>query len=217
MDTIKIQYLDYRYMLVENYKILGLNEQELVVLLLVDNVEREKPTLITSEQLALKMSLEEKEIDKILLSLLERKFLSYETVNDIMVISIKNTKERILDLIKRDLLLSPASNLMPSDDEEAKSIYKSFEEKMGRTLTSIEFDAIHMWLQEGVKKEDILDALNECSLKSKYVTIKAVDKIIIKNLTSKDRKKEGYSIVDEHHKKDIEEMIEIASYDWINK
>ncbi len=216
MDTLKIQYLDYRYLLVENYKNLGLNEQELVVLLLIDNVEKEKPTLVTSDQLALKMAIDEKEIDKILVSLLERKFLSYITLNDIMVLSIQNTKERIIELIKRDLLLSPSSDLLKNKEEELTKIYKCFEEKMKRTLTSIEFDAIHSWLQDGVKEELILEALNECALNNKYVTIKAVDKLIIKKLTSNDRKKEGYSIVDEHNKKDIDEMIEIASYDWMH-
>ena len=63
MDVIKIEQLDYKYILIEIYKQFGLNEQELVILLLIDNAEKEAPSLITADQLVLKMSLEEKQID----------------------------------------------------------------------------------------------------------------------------------------------------------
>lgn len=217
MDTIKIQQLDFRYILIENYKALGLSENELIVLLLIDNVEKEKPALITAEQLALKMNITEKEIDELLVGLLKKNFLSYDTIDNLMVITSKNTKNKIVEFVQKSFLLAPHNELLKNNDEEVASIYKEFETKMKRTLTSIEFEAIQSWLSEGVKKETILEALEECALKSKYVTIKAVDKIIIKNLTSKDRKKEGYSVIDEHNKKEIDEMIEIASYDWIHK
>ncbi len=215
MKPIKIQQLDYRYLLVDNYKLLGLNEKELVILLLIDSVECENPTLITAEQLTLKMCIEESEIDTLLTSLLERKFLSYENYNSIMYTSIKNTKEKILELFKRDMLISSDSNFIKFEDEGSE-VYKAFEEKLKRSLTPIEFDTIRSWFVDGIKKETIIDALNECALKYKHITLKAVDKIIMKNMTSSDRKKEGYSVVDEKHKKDIDEAIEIASYDWIH-
>ncbi len=215
MKPIKIQQLDYRYLLVDNYKLLGLNEKELVILLLIDSVECENPTLITAEQLTLKMCIEESEIDTLLTSLLERKFLSYENYNSIMYTSIKNTKEKILELFKRDMLISSDSNFIKFEDEGSE-VYKAFEEKLKRSLTPIEFDTIRSWFVDGIKKEAIIDALNECALKYKHITLKAVDKIIMKNMTSSDRKKEGYSVVDEKHKKDIDEAIEIASYDWIH-
>ena len=216
MKTIKIQQLDFHYLLVENYKVLGLNEKELAIILLIDNVEKEHPTLITSDQLVLKMSIDEKEIDSLLTSLFERKFLSYETINGIMVTSIIKTKERIVELFKRDIVTSPMDDLLKIDNEEGKTIFNAFENKLNRSLTPFELDTIKSWISEGIKKETILDTLNECALKSKSVSLKAIDKMIIKNITSKDRKKEGYSVVDEQHKKDIDEAIKIASYDWIN-
>lgn len=215
MKPIKIQQLDYRYLLVDNYKLLGLNEKELAILLLIDSVESENPTLITAEQLTLKMCIDESEIDALLTSLLERKFLSYENFNSIMYTSIKNTKEKILELFKRDILISSESSLINFEDEGSE-VYKAFEEKLKRSLTPIEFDTIRSWFVDGIKKETIIEALNECSLKYKHITLKSVDKIIMKNMTSNDRKKEGYSIIDEKHKKDIDEAIEIASYDWIH-
>lgn len=216
MKTIKIQQLDFHYLLVENYKVLGLNEKELAIILLIDNVEKEHPTLITSDQLVLKMSIDEKEIDVLLTSLFERKYLSYETIDGIMITSIIKTKERIVELFKRDVVTSPIDDLLEIDNEEGKTIFNAFENKLNRALTPFELDTIKSWISEGIKKETIIDTLNECALKSKSVSLKTIDKMIIKNMTSKDRKKEGYSVVDEQHKKDIDEAIKIASYDWIN-
>lgn len=217
MNKLKIEQLDFHYILIENYKNLGLNEIELATILLIDNVEKESPTLITAEQLSLKMTLEEKEIDNILVSLFNKGFLSYETVNNIMVTSIIKTKQKIVELIQRDLVLNPNDSLLIDNEDDMSEIYKLIEEKIKRPLTSIEIETIHSWLKDGIKKDIIIDAINECALKAKYITIKAIDKMIVKNLTSKDRKKEGYSVIDEHNKKDIEEMIEIASYDWTKK
>lgn len=216
MDGIK-DYLDYNAILIDNYKKLGLNEEELALLLLVDLFEKQNPSLITGETLSLKTTLDEQKVDEILTSLIERNFLSYETVNNIMVTSLKPLKEKILDLFKRDFLLSPASDILTLNDEGNNEVFKVFEQKMNRSLTSLELDAIRSWLSEGIKKEVIIDALNEHLQKAKRVSFKALDKIILKNLTSNDRKKEGYSVIDEAHKQNIDDAIKIASYNWIKK
>ena len=55
MVNMKIQSLDYRFVLVDAYKALGLNEMDLAVLLVCDNILKEQPMLITADVLALKM------------------------------------------------------------------------------------------------------------------------------------------------------------------
>ena len=68
MNKFKINQIDYRYLLVDTYKSLGLNENDLAVLLVVDNILKETPTLVTSEILALKMNLDVNEIHYIIVS-----------------------------------------------------------------------------------------------------------------------------------------------------
>lgn len=215
MEAIKIQQLDYKYILIENYKAFNLSENELVVLLLIDNVEKESPSLITAEQLVLKMNLEEKEIDNILVSLLDRKFISYETYNGILITSLNPLKERIVEYIKNSFLNTPTEELLEISESDGRTIFEEFESKLNRSLTPLEIDSIRMWFSEGVSKDVIISALNECAIKTKRITIKAVDKMIIKMMQSNDIRKEGYSAVNEKNKKDIEETIAIASYNWV--
>lgn len=215
MEAIKIQQLDYKYILIENYKAFNLSENELVVLLLIDNVEKESPSLITAEQLVLKMNLEEKEIDNILVSLLDRKFISYETYNGILITSLNPLKERIVEYIKNSFLNTPTEELLEISESDGRTIFEEFESKLNRSLTPLEIDSIRMWFSEGVSKDVIISALNECAAKTKRITIKAVDKMIIKMMQSNDIRKEGYSAVNEKNKKDIEETIAIASYNWV--
>ena len=215
MEAIKIQQLDYKYILIENYKAFNLSENELVVLLLIDNVEKESPSLITAEQLVLKMNLEEKEIDNILVSLLDRKIISYETYNGILITSLNPLKERIVEYIKNSFLNTPTEELLEISESDGRTIFEEFESKLNRSLTPLEIDSIRMWFSEGVSKDVIISALNECAAKTKRITIKAVDKMIIKMMQSNDIRKEGYSAVNEKNKKDIEETIAIASYNWV--
>ena len=165
MEAIKIQQLDYKYILIENYKAFNLSENELVVLLLIDNVEKESPSLITAEQLVLKMNLEEKEIDNILVSLLDRKFISYETYNGILITSLNPLKERIVEYIKNSFLNTPTEELLEISESDGRTIFEEFESKLNRSLTPLEIDSIRMWFSEGVSKDVIISALNECAAK----------------------------------------------------
>lgn len=216
MDVIKIEQLDYKYILIENYKHFELSELELVALLLIDNVDKVSPSLITAEQLVLKMNVEEKVIDEVLVSLFNRNFLSYETVNGILVTSLKPTKNRIVEFVKNSLLTVNTEELLDDIDSDGKTVFEAFEAKLNRSLTPLELDSIRGWFQEGVSKDVIISALNECAAKTKRVTIRAVDKMILKMISSSDIKKEGFSLVSEKNKKDIDEALEIASYNWVN-
>ena len=48
MDKI-LKQINYRYILVDSYKNLGLNENDLAVLLVTDNILKEEPMLVTNE------------------------------------------------------------------------------------------------------------------------------------------------------------------------
>ncbi len=217
MKNIKIQQLDFRYLLVENYKEFDLNEQELAVLLLIFNSEMDEPSLITADQLILKMTLSEKEIDQILVNLISKKFLAYEKVGNIMVTSLKPMKEKILKWFRKEMFSSSEENQLVMEEDEDAIVYKSFETKLNRTLSSFELDAIHSWFTEGIKKEDILETLNEYYQKNGRVTIKEIDKMLLKKLTEKDREKEGYSAINEKNRTPIENTIKIVSSNWDKK
>ena len=66
MDLIRFSDIDYRNILIQNYKELGLSEKELVVLLLIDSSSKDKKSLFSGELLSLKMNYNDKEIDEII-------------------------------------------------------------------------------------------------------------------------------------------------------
>ena len=66
--------LDFRYLLLENYKKLKISENELATIFVIDHLIAQGNPFVTADLLSLKMSLDVKEIDKILASLLKKKF-----------------------------------------------------------------------------------------------------------------------------------------------
>ena len=219
MNKFQINQIDYRYMLVDTYKSLGLNEYDLAVLLVVDNILKEAPTLVTSELLALKMSIGVKEIDSILVSLMNRGFLEYSNLpnSNSLVTSLSPTYKKIGDNFVRDLITYTSMEDNEDKKKSISNIYGTFEKELGRSLSPVELEKIREWISQGIKEEVIIDSLHECMTKNKRVTIRSVDKIIIKRLSSKDLKEEGYSAVNEKWRKELEDTIDIANTKWTDE
>ena len=219
MITIKLTQLDYRYILIDQYRELGLTENEVIVLLLVDTIYKNKPSLITGELLSSKMTLKSEEIDKILVSLMDKHFLSYEDVNGIMVTSMENTYKKIIDLFKKNVT---SINDLENDKSQSDSysrVLKRITEEMKRNLSSLELDLINTWFngENMITEQQINFAIDECLMKNNKITVKQIDRIIIKNLSHKDVIDEGFTSVDDKTKRDIKKAIDIASYDWQNR
>ena len=56
--------IDFRYLLIENYKKLKINENELATIFVIDHLIGQGNPFVTSDLLSLKMSLDVKDIDK---------------------------------------------------------------------------------------------------------------------------------------------------------
>ncbi|MBO4682326.1 MAG: hypothetical protein J5618_00505, partial [Bacilli bacterium] len=87
--------IDFRYLLIENYKKLKLTENELVTIFVIDHLISQGNTLITADLLALKMSLSSSDIDKILASLFKKKIIDYVTVKNNTVTTLDPLKEKL--------------------------------------------------------------------------------------------------------------------------
>ena len=216
MENFKIHQIDYRYILVDTYKSLGLNEKELALLLVVDNILKEEPTLITAEILALKMNLDVREIDNMLVSLMNRGFLEYsefgETHN--LVTSINPTYRRLAENFSREVITSATLSENKQKQVEVSNIFQKMEKELGRSLSPTELDRVRDWIDRGYSEQTIIDSIHECQSKSKRVSINAIDRIILKRMTSNDVKKEGYSAINEKYYQDIDSAIDIADTKW---
>ncbi len=210
---VSINELDYRYILIDRYKSLGLSEIDVMILLSIDNILKSKPMLVTADTLALKMTIDEKEIDRLIVSLMDRKFIEYEHKDQLLVTSLAPTYRK-LETLYADSITGRRKLEQTLSEDDKQNIFEAFEKVMGTSLTRLDIDKIMEWIEDGIEDSMILESLNECATKNKKVTVRLVDKILLKRLTHKDREKEGYSTISERNKKEIEEAIEIASYRW---
>ena len=81
--------LDFRYLLIENYKKLKMSEKELATILVMDHLINTGNKFVTVDLLSLKMSLDAKEIDEIFAKMLTKGYIVIKTVG-------KKTIHRIL-------------------------------------------------------------------------------------------------------------------------
>lgn len=214
MNELNIEHIDYRLILVDNYKALGLSEYDLCALLSIDNVLKQEKTLITADLLALKMNLSIKDIDAILVSLTSRGFLDYESENSKLITSLKPTFAKLIALFQNELLRIVQGNKNKEIKEELSNIYLLMQNELGRNLSPLEIEKVREWINSDIKEEVIISCIHECQHKSKRVTINQIDRTIGKYLSSRDIEQEGYSTINEKWKKDIENTIRIVKGNW---
>lgn len=214
MNELYLEQIDYRYILVDNYKSLGLNENELAIILSIDNILKKDDILITAEILSLKMNLSNDIIDSLLVNLMQRGFIEYKTINNSLVTSLKPTYDKILTMFKNDLFKMVKNNLNNNINQEVDNLYLTIQKEIGRSLSPIELEKVRDWISQGIGQDVVVDCIHQCQQRLKRVTINQIDKAICKYLSSRDIEKEGYSSINEKWKKDVEETLKIANVKW---
>lgn len=206
--------LDVKYLLLEYYKRLGLNENDLAVILMINHLLLQKNTFITADLLSVKMNLSVPEIDKILVKLVNKSIIEYDTSAK----DVKTTLNPLKSKLYHEFQISLAQESLLNEETNngvLKNIYQVFEKEFGRTLSPIEFSMINEWVNYGYSDQLIFDALKE-ALSHNKKSLRAIDKILLQWQTRDDREKEGYSAISDKWNKDIEKSIEIARTKWID-
>lgn len=203
------------YVLLENYKKLGITETELAVIFMIQHLLKQGNTLITQELLALKMTLSIQDIDQVLSHLLSKRLIEFESDNGEMKTTLKPLELRLYREFEVALLKRREESLEKGFDTQVQNIYGVFEKEFGRTLSPAEFQKIREWISLGYEEDVIIDALHE-ALDANKKSIRSIDKILLKKTARKDIQKEGYSAISEGWNKDIEKTIQIASEKWVN-
>lgn len=214
MSSVQMEALDFRYLLLEYYKKLRLSENEVMVILMIDHLLEQKNTLITPDLLSLKMNISSKELDKILVSLLERDLIVYDMGKKVKV-SLKPLHKKLYETFQ--VALSKEQESLVSEKKAAylKNIYEVFEKQLNRTLSPLEFSMIGEWVNDGFDDETIIRALNEALAKGKK-TIRSVDRILVQYKAKEDMEKTGMSNVKEVWDDDMESLLEVAKAKWID-
>jgi len=207
--------VDFRYLLIENYKRFGLTEKQLAVILTIDHLLGQANVLVTADLLALKMTLPVEEIDGILVTLVNKNMLEYDNSGNTMKTTLNPLKQQLFRDCQIAVIKRSEENARKDFADQVSHVYAAFEKEWARTLSPLEFERIRGWISYGYTDQMILDALRE-ALAANKKSIRSVDKILLKRTTRSDREKEGYSAVSEQWEKDIEKTIEIAQTKWLD-
>ncbi|MBR2668603.1 MAG: DnaD domain protein [Solobacterium sp.] len=146
MKWYEQNYVNHRDWILDNVEELGLNSQELILVLLID-FYNEHHMEISMEILSKKCHLEMDELDRIISVLCARKYLD-----------IKASSKRIRFVLDGLFEANTARDRSVMD----VSLFELFEQEFGRTLSQKEMQKISDWNREYDRKQ-IIDALREAS------------------------------------------------------
>ena len=205
--------IDFRFLLLENYKKLKISENELAIIFMIDHLVSQGNPFITADLLSLKMSLDIKEIDNLIADLLTRGFMEYASVNGKTVTSLNPLKEKLFSNFA--MSVSKEAENKKNREEVLSNIYQSFEASLNRSLQPMEISTIREWVALGYSDETIINALKEAISQGKK-TLKSVDKILLSWAKRDDIETEGKTPIDDEWSKNLEETIRIAKTPWLD-
>lgn len=208
--------IDFRYLLIENYRKLKLNENEVATIFVIDHLISQGNPFITADLLSLKMTLDVKEIDKILAKLITKGMFEYKTVGKNTVATLEPLKQKLYREFQLFLSKEEEEKSSKRIKEELENVYTNYEKLLGRTLSPVEVSKIHEWISYGYSDKTIIDALKEALSKNKK-SLRSVDKILLSWSQRDDLQSEGHTPLSEEWDKNLEETIRIAKIPWINK
>lgn len=214
MSVTQMEALDFRYLLLEYYHKLRLNENELATLLMIDHLIGQKNSLVTPDLLSLKMSLSSKELDKIFVNLIEKGYLVFDTGKKIKV-SLKPLKKKLYEVFEETLTKEHETKISEEKSRVLQNIYQVFEKELARPLSPLEFSLIGEWVDRGYTDEKIIEAFR-VSLSRGKKSLKNVDKILLQWQAKDDIAKSGSTAIKDDWDKDIEKTMEIIKTKWLD-
>lgn len=208
--------LDFRYLLIENYKKLKLTEEDVMVILVIDHLIGDGNPFINSDLLSLKMSLSNEKIDNILCKLLEKGYIEYKTSKKKTITTLNPLKKQLYREFQISMSLENEQNSTPSVESKLQNIYKTFEESLSRPISPAEYSKIREWISLGYSDDMIINALKE-SLSKGRKSFSSIDRILLTSKARDDIENEGHTTIDETWEHNLEETIRIAKTPWVKK
>ncbi len=208
--------IDFRYLLIENYRKLKLNENELATIFVIDHLISQGNPFITADLLSLKMTLDIREIDKILAKLITKGMFEYKSVGKNTIATLEPLKQKLYREFQLFLSKEEEEQSSKRIKEELENVYTNYEKLLGRSLSPVEVSKIHEWISYGYSDKTIIDALKEALSKNKK-SLRSVDKILLSWSQRDDLQAEGHTPLSEEWDKNLEETIRIAKIPWIKK
>lgn len=205
--------VDFKYLLLDNYKKLKIDESELAVILMIDHLLLQSNAFIDADLLSLKMTINVRKIDEILANLLQKGLISYVVKNKKTTTSLEPLRKKLYKEFQMSVMDDELVS-QPNIEKKMSNIYSQFEKLLNRTLSPVELSKIREWISFGYSDEKIIEALKEALSKNKK-SLRSVDKILLTWQKRDDIENEGSSPINSDWDKNLEETIRIAKTPWI--
>ncbi len=173
--------VNFSYLLLDFYKEMNINENELAIILMINHLLEQGNDFVTPEVLTLKMSLSSKDIDKCLTSLYKKKYIEFETSGDEPKTTLEPIKKILYKKFEKSLFTEEEYRESEELSKLREKTFDLFEEYFKRELTPIELSHIDDWLKNGVDQDIIVNSLKDAANMNK-LTISYIDSLILKRL-----------------------------------
>ena len=207
--------IDFRFLLLENYKKLKISENELAIIFMIDHLVEQGNPFITADLLSLKMVLDIKEIDSLIADLLTRGFMEYTSINGKTVTSLNPLKEKLFREYKVSISKENEADSNNVVKAQLNNIFEAFQTELGRQLSPLEISRIREWVALGYTDDVIINALKEALAQGKK-SLRSVDKILLSWAKREELESEGKTAIDDEWTKNLEETIRIAKTPWLD-
>lgn len=173
-EDILLNQINIPVSLIKNYKNIGLNEDELAIILQVYRFMSEGNSFPTPSELAEHLTFEEAKCVDVLKNLMQKNILTIsEGDNDYNKIS----ESYSLNLLWEKLFSETYKDTKETTEEDG-SIFLLFEQEFGRPLSPFEIETITVWLDEDVIQPALIKAgLRESVLMGK-LNFRYIDRIL---------------------------------------
>ena len=178
--------LNFSYILLEFYKDIGLNEDEVCLALMIDHLISDGNEYVNSSMLSTKMNFDEHKIDLLMSSLYRRKLIDIgANSKGEPYVSLLPLQRLLYKAFEASILSKEELEANEKNDKIRKNIYQELERCLNRSLIAFEIERVDGWLSAGISEKIIIDSIKDATLKN-MTTINQIDKIISRKLRDQD-------------------------------
>jgi DNA replication protein len=185
MNSNSASALNFSYLLLDFYKSLNINEQELVVILMIDHLRKQENEFITKDELILKMNLSEKEIDQAMTSLYKKKYIEFSFDLGKPSTSIKPIKKILYKKFEQSIFTEEEIASKKETLQKRETVFDFLEKTFSRQLTPIEISRADEWINNDVDEDIIINSIKDAA-STNHLSLTYIDRLIIKKMKKED-------------------------------
>ena len=207
MKVLKDKPIIIPRILLNNYRLLEIDEIELVIIVLIMSFGDK--VIYDPEKFSIETNISKLEIMKAINDLIEKNIIS-------LVVEKNNNKT--CEYLSLEILYDKLYNIVISKkeiDEIDSSVFSTFENELGRTLSPMEYEKIKEWITSGNSEELITCALREAVMNG-VGNFSYIDGIL-NNWKKKGYKNKIDTMKDKNEYRDKHKKKQVYETDWLNE